>query len=147
VSGASSYNVQYQVSGSNSWTIVSTSGTSYSLNSLTASTTYNYQVQTVCSSGSSAYSSIASFTTSAAATCGAPSGLSSSSVTTNGATLSWGAASGATSYNVAYQVTASNTWTIVSATVTSYNVTGLTAATTYNFEVQTICSSGSSNYS
>jgi flagellar hook assembly protein FlgD len=68
VSGAASYNLQYKQSSSSSWTTVSgITAASYNLTGLTASTTYNYQVQTVCSgTSSSAYSSSASFTTQSA---------------------------------------------------------------------------------
>jgi hypothetical protein len=47
------------------WTTTTSTTNSKSLTGLTASTTYNYQVQAVCASGSSAYSTAASFTTSA----------------------------------------------------------------------------------
>lgn len=65
--GAVSYNVQWKASSASTWNTVSNvSGTSYALSGLSASTGYSYQVQTNCSSGTSAYSSTATFTTSAA---------------------------------------------------------------------------------
>lgn len=147
VSGASSYNIEYQISSSSTWTIVSTTGTSLTLTGLASSTSYNYQVQCVCSSGSSAYSAAGSFTTSAAATCGIPAGLTTTSITTSEALISWGAVSGAISYNLEYKTSSASTWTTVSCTTTSENLTGLTAGTTYDYQVQTVCSSGSSAYS
>jgi len=81
-------------------------------------------------------------------TCNTPAGLTSSSVTSSSATVSWGAVSGALSYNLQYKTSAASTWTTVSGlTSTSYNLTGLTASTTYNYQVQTVCSGGSSAYS
>lgn len=57
----STYTVQYRLSGSTgSWTEVNTAATSYTLNGLTQSTGYTWQVKTVCSG----YSSQAVFTTS-----------------------------------------------------------------------------------
>lgn len=70
VSGASSYNVNYRVSGAASWTSASTASTSLGLSGLQSSATYEYQVQTVCGgNGNSSFTSIASFTTSASGGC------------------------------------------------------------------------------
>jgi len=64
VSGATSYNLQWKLSTSGTWTTVTgLTGTSYGLSSLTAGTTYNYQVQAVCGGTSSNYSTASSFTT------------------------------------------------------------------------------------
>ena len=74
-------------------------------------------------------------------TCNTPTGLASSSVTSTSATVSWGAATGALSYNLQYKISTASTWTTVSGiTGTSYNLTGLTASTTYNYQVQSVCS-------
>jgi len=65
VSGAISYNLQYKVSTSSTWSTYNTASTVVNFNSLSGSTTYNTQVQTVCSAGTSSYSAIVSFTTAA----------------------------------------------------------------------------------
>ena len=80
-------------------------------------------------------------------TCAVPSGLASSTITATGATVSWTAVSGATSYNLQYKATAASAWTTVSVTTTSKALTGLTAGTAYNYQVQTVCASGTSAYS
>lgn len=81
-------------------------------------------------------------------TCNAPASLASSAITSTTATVSWAAASGALSYNLQYKTAASGTWTTVSGIAgTSYNLTGLTASTAYNFQVATVCASGTSAYS
>ena len=72
-------------------------------------------------------------------TCGTPVSLSSSGVTTSAATLSWATVSGATSYNVQYKISSASTWTTTTSTVASKSLTGLTANTTYNFQVQAVC--------
>ncbi|MBL7776053.1 MAG: T9SS type A sorting domain-containing protein, partial [Saprospiraceae bacterium] len=80
--------------------------------------------------------------------CGTPSGLASSNVTTNSATVSWVGVSGATSYNLQWKVSTSSTWTTQSGiTATSYNLTGLSAGTTYNFQVQANCNGTNGAYS
>jgi Zn-dependent metalloprotease len=64
ISGALSYNLQYKTSTTTTWTTVTgITGNTHTLNSLLANTIYNFKVQTVCASGSGAYSTVASFTT------------------------------------------------------------------------------------
>lgn len=78
-----------------------------------------------------------------------PAALTVSAVTGNSATLSWGAVTGSTSYIVQYKNNSSTTWNTMNAvTTTSYNLTGLAANTTYNWQVKTDCSnfSASSNF-
>lgn len=85
-------------------------------------------------------------TLSSATACGNPSGLSTSGISSSGATLSWTAVAGATSYNIQYRVNGTTNWTTTSSTTTSRSLTGLSAATTYNWQVQAVCSGGSSAY-
>ncbi len=78
--------------------------------------------------------------------CNTPAGLASSAVTSTTATVSWGAATGAVTYNLQYKTAASGTWTTVSGIAgTSYNLSGLTASTTYNYQVQSVCSGGTTS--
>ncbi len=148
VSGALNYNLQYRVNGTSTWTTVSSiSGTSYNLSGLSGSTTYQWQVRTNCSSTNSNYTAGANFTTSTVITCNAPTGLSASSITSSGATLSWSAVSGALNYNLQYRVNGTSTWTTVSSiSGTSYNLSGLSGSTTYQWQVRTNCSSTNSSY-
>src|SRR5207302_876747 len=142
-----SYNVEYKTTASSTWTTLNTTATSLNLSSLTSSTAYQFQVQSVCSSGSSSYSSAATFTTQAIVLpCNVPAGLIATSVTSGSATLNW-TSTGALSYNVHYKPTTSSVWMTVSATGGSMPVSGLMANTLYEFQVQGICSSGSSAYS
>ncbi len=88
------------------------------------------------------------FTITAGSSCGTPTGLASTAITTSSATVSWTAVSGALSYDVDYKTTASGTW-INAATgtgSTSVNLSALAQATTYDWRVRTNCSSGSSGY-
>lgn len=73
-------------------------------------------------------------------TCQSPLGLNASNITTTSATVGWSAASGATAYNLQYKTAAASAWnTIANLTGTSYNLTGLTSNTAYNFRVRTTC--------
>ncbi|HYV92691.1 MAG TPA: M4 family metallopeptidase [Chitinophagales bacterium] len=79
--------------------------------------------------------------------CGTPGGLNATAITSSSATLNWGSVSGATSYNVQYRVVGNATWTSTTSTTTSKAISGLAANTTYEFQVQTVCSGGSSSFS
>ena len=82
-----------------------------------------------------------------AGSCGVPASLSASAVTTSTATLNWGAVSGATSYNVQHKATSSATWIAGTSTVTSRAISGLTAGTSYEFQVKANCATSSSAFS
>ena len=141
VSGATSYSLQYRAVGSATWTTVTTSATSSNLTGLTVSTAYEFQVTSSCSGTLGTVSTLANFTTTAAAACGTPASLASSSITSSSATVSWGAVTGASSYLVQYRVSTSTTWTnSVTVTTASATLTGLTASTAYQYQVTATCS-------
>ncbi|THU30218.1 T9SS type A sorting domain-containing protein [Niastella caeni] len=147
VSGGVSYDVDYKLTSSSTWTnaATATTATSVGLTGLTQATTYDYRVRTNCASGSSAYTA-AQFTTTS--TCGTPTGLTSSAITTTGATVSYAAVSGASSYSVDYKANSSSTWisAATATTATSVTLSGLTSGTLYDWRVRANCSAGSSVY-
>ena len=148
VSGALNYDVDYKASSSGTWINVATGTTSLSenLSGLTQGTTYDYRVRANCSGGAGSYTQ-AQFTTTAP--CSAPTGLSSSAITSSSATVSWSAVSGAVSYDVDYKLNSSGTWVnaTTATTATSVNLSGLTASSLYDWRVRTNCgTSGSSGY-
>ena len=60
---AATYDVRYRVAGTSSWTTNAVTGTSTVLSGLSATTSYEVQVRSKCSSGNSAYSASVNFTT------------------------------------------------------------------------------------
>lgn len=78
-------------------------------------------------------------------TCNVPSGLNATSITTSSATLNWSSAAGATSYNIQYRQTGTTTFTTTTSTTTSKAITGLTASTQYEFQVQSDCGGGTTS--
>ena len=79
--------------------------------------------------------------------CDPPSLLSVSNLAATSATLNW-AFMGATSYTLRWKPVSSGTWnTVTGITGTSYALGGLTQNITYEFQVLSVCASGSSAYS
>ncbi len=77
--------------------------------------------------------------------CGVPGPLAATNITDTTATLNWGAVANATKYRVQYRKTGTTTWTTKNPTTNSVALTGLTAATAYQYRVKTVCSSTSSS--
>ncbi|MGI8893374.1 MAG: fibronectin type III domain-containing protein [Bacteroidia bacterium] len=88
--GATSYNIQYRVNGTSTWTPTTSSATSVSINSLASGTQYDFQVQSNCNGTLSSWSSVANFTTTTATPiCNTPTGLTATNITTTSAQLNW----------------------------------------------------------
>jgi len=73
--------------------------------------------------------------------CAVPTGLTSSSITHSGATVSWAAVSGAANYTVEYKLASSSTWTSVITTAITMNLTGLASSSLYDWRVRANCTS------
>ncbi len=151
VSNATSYNVYYSTTSgvtATSGTKISSVSTPYIQVGLTANTTYYYVVTAVNSVGESAASAQASAVTASTLPLptapNAPAGAIATGGTTQ-VTLSWGAVSTATSYNVYYAttsgVTKSSGTKITNATTPAVQ-TGLAAGTTYYYIVTAVNSAG-----
>ncbi|MBK7936882.1 MAG: fibronectin type III domain-containing protein [Lewinellaceae bacterium] len=142
VAGATTYTVQYKTSAASTWTTAGTStSASFNLTGLAATTTYNWQVKTDCSN----YSATASFTTvsggGGGTACNPPTGLANTNITASSATLSWTPVSDAANYTVQYKKNTSATWSTAGTTSgSSYALSGLSAATGYNWQVKANCS-------
>jgi hypothetical protein len=79
--------------------------------------------------------------------CGAITNLAASSISQTSATIGWVAASNAVSYNVQYKTSAATSWINTSTTSTSIVLSGLSASSTYNVQVQAVCTSGTGSFS
>lgn len=149
VSGALNYDVDYKLNSASTWTNAATATTNLSvaLSGLTASSLYDFRVRANCASASSVYAQ-AQFTTASPATCGTVTGLTASAITSTSATLGWTALSGALNYDVDYKPNSSSTWTNAATATTSLsvNLTGLTAATLYDYRVRANCSGATGAY-
>ncbi len=75
-------------------------------------------------------------------TCDAPTGLTATGITSSSATLSWNAATGASTYDLRIRPSGGAWTTTTGINGTTYNATGLSASTTYDFQVRTQCTNG-----
>ena len=80
--------------------------------------------------------------------CAIPSGLLASNIGTSSASLSWQPAQGALQYNLNWKPSSASAFTTVSGlNTTSFQLAGLQENTFYDFQVQSVCSSGPGSYS
>ena len=145
---AVSYNVQIRPTGG-TWSSSNTTGTTYNFTGLAVCTGYEVQVQTVCASGSSNYSSSQNFTTTGCTggTCNTPTGISSTVISSRKASISWNTVTGAISYEVQYREVGASTWKLKTTSSTSVTLNGLKPGRTYEYRVRAICSGGNSPWS
>ncbi len=149
VANAVSYDVDYKLTSTSTWTnaVTATTSTSVNIAGLTQGTAYDWRVRATCSGGSGNYTA-AQFTTTTPATCGTVTGLTSSGITSNAATISWSALSGANNYDVDYKLTSSGTWTnaATATTALSVNLSGLAASSNYDWRVRANCTGATGTY-
>ena len=138
------FNVRYRIVNTPNWTIVTGPNTSLPLSNLLSSTTYEWQVQTICSNSTpntitSPYSASIFFTTlSGTVTCNAPINLTESSITNTSATLNWNS-TGAASYRIRYRLSNTTTWIYKASTTNQKTISGLTPGSVYNWQVRSVC--------
>jgi fibronectin type 3 domain-containing protein len=136
-SGATSYLVyRFNVSSGYDY-LGTTSSPSYTDQGLNPSTSYSYEVFASNSAGTSGASNIAATTTLAAAPPATPT-LSLTVVSSTTITVSWSASATATAYVVYRQNPSTGQFAsiaMISPPTTSFNDTGLTASTTYFYQV------------
>jgi hypothetical protein len=145
-----SYTLQYRVSGSGSWTQLTGINTdSTTITGLTAGTQYDVQVAAVNAGGTSAFTATTEALT-VVSSPGLPTGLTAGSSTSTAQQLTWTApASGGVvaSYSVRYSIHSANNWTTVGGiSGTSTSVSGLSASTSYDFEVEAVNAGGVSGW-
>ena len=116
---------------------------SYGLSALLPNTYYRWAIKTKCG-GDYSESVAGTFITepNIGSGCGNIFSSTTSSITTIGATLSWGTAASAIRYTVQYRRSGTTAWTSNTAFTNGFNVTGLKPGTIYEWRVRAICNSG-----
>lgn len=108
--GATRYDIRYKRKGTESWFNTISFTNSASINVLTAGTTYEWQVRTVCNAGTGSFVSGTDFTTNGTLTCYAPTGLKETNLSDTSVTLQWNASVGASSYVLRYRLKNAISW-------------------------------------
>jgi len=109
-----------------------------SFSGLTQGDTYEFSVRTKCSDTEFSEWVTVSFT--AIITCSLPTSFNINSIGTTSAEVTWGSVSGATNYQVDYRPQGIDTWSSITTTSTSANLTNLYAGTPYEFQIIVACS-------
>jgi hypothetical protein len=117
--------------------------TTYNPTTLNPSTTYYLHVRTDCSGANFSSWTTVSFTT-AIEPCDAPTGLTDANTTPNSSELSWNT-QGNSTYEYVVDQTPTDPTSGTSTADTSYDATGLDAATTYYLHVRTNCVQGNTS--
>ena len=148
IDGVTNHSYRYRLATGGSWTTGSTTASSVTISGLSADTEYEFRMRASCTTGNSPLGSI-NFTTTdgGTPTCDVPGGLASSGVGETTATISWNAVSIANTYDVRYRETGAASWIDLSVSGTSTALSGLTADTDYEFQVQSNCTGEVSGYS
>jgi hypothetical protein len=136
------YTVNYRVTAvGGAWTAQGAIGTSLSVIGLAAATQYDFQVVATNAAGNGVASPLVTGTTQAAPTQapGQVTGLTATGATVSTVNLSWtapGIGGAVASYAAQYRVTGGAGWDTAAAGITgnSYQVTGLSPATAYDFQ-------------
>src|SRR5690606_9811372 len=140
VTGATGYEYAVNTSATPPASGTQQAGTTYNATGLTQGTNYYFHVRTTCSPTSSSSWVTIPFTT---LTCTSPGTPTSSSVTSNSASFSWGAVSGAQGYEyILTNSSAPPTGSGTATTTTSHTAINLTDNTNYCLHVRTECSAG-----
>jgi hypothetical protein len=118
------------------------------LTNLTASTTYQYRVRTVCNSGNSSFTPVATFLTANnnnGASCDKPSYTEVELISNTKAKISWEDVPDAIRYNIRYKVNGGS-WKSRTSTQANRTLSNLTPGATYKYRVRTRCASGWTSY-
>lgn len=140
VAGATGYNVYRNGAKVNSAAVTATT---YTDSGLSSGTSYSYTIKAIASGGSEGVASgvVTGSTTGTPPALPAPSGLAVSGVTASTVSLSWSAASGASSYNIYRNGVKANAGVV---TMTTFTDSSLAPSTAYSYAVTAVNSSGES---
>jgi len=122
-------------------TLTSTANTlTHNLTGLTANTAYTYKAF-ITFNGNTVYGEDVNFTTQdeTQPTCNVPTNLNATATAYNTANVTWTAGGTETAWNLQYKAGSGNWSSSIAVTTTNYQLTDLTAETTYQVRVQSNC--------
>lgn len=136
---ASKYRIQYKRIADTSFNNTIQSLTpSKNLTNLEPSTTYVYQIRSVCDPSLSAW---CGDTLTTQQGCARPQNINISATTPTTATITWEAVTDVSKYRLRFRKLGTTAWTslVIPSTSTSRTITGLTPNTAYEFQMRTQC--------
>jgi hypothetical protein len=80
-------------------------------------------------------------------TCGIPTNVNATNITSSGALLSWDVVGNAVSYTLQVREAGTQNWTSYTPSINSFDLTNLSSFTNYEVQIQSNCSAGSSQFS
>lgn len=150
VAGALGYNLRYRVLPNGSFLFSQNiTSTSFSLFDLLAGSSYEVQVQAICSGGNlSDFSAPQNFTVVGGQGCGVPQNVRASASALQ-ATIAWNTVTGASAYELRYRLLPNGSFiTFANITGTTQAIAGLQTGNTYEVQVRALCGSqGNSDFS
>lgn len=151
---ADTFRIRYRLNGAGPYFYKNINGsggiTNGTITGLSPGSLYTYQVSSICLGVSSGYSSTLNFTTSAGAIlCGTPTGVSSASITSSTAQISWNNTVTADTFRLRFAEngTTSYRYKDIAGGVYTTSISGLSPVTTYDIQVSSVCMGVGSGYS
>lgn len=148
VSAANMYKFRWKQPGTTGWnsTILPATADSLSLTGLALNTPYNWTIQSRCNSGWGALSKRTVFRTTNGP-CDAPANISANPVLVDKAHISWTNAAGAVKTRMRWRMLGDTVWSIhtFDTSRTHWWITGLDTATTYEWQLLSVCQFGPNN--
>ena len=146
INTARRYRIRININGA--WVEYLTAGveTFRFLNQLDPSTTYEYQIKSLCETGSSAWSASEFFTTTNDI-CDIPASTGTSGVSSSEATIYWSAFADDIKYKVKYKPVSGGSWVETIVNTTQRLASPLLPNTLYKYKLKTKCSAGYTNWS
>jgi len=142
ISDAIQYQLRIRAVGSSAWNTQNTNTPSLTVQNLAANTTFEFQIRTQCVQGWTAYNTIATFSTlEIPNNCDKPNSSNVQVQGSNAATVTWEASSDAIRYRIRYRASGTSNWTATNVTSPSKSLSNLSANTTYQYQVRTLCPS------
>jgi hypothetical protein len=145
---ATSFNLQFRISGTVNWTTISNVNSPYDLTGLPAGMAIDVQLQSANTAGVSAWSATSTLSTAAGLNAPNPPSITAVTPPADGTNaklaVTWTAPATdsshgtATGYNLRFSPSGTGNWTTMSGVTSPYTITGLAGATAIDVEVQAI---------
>ena len=142
--GPDTYNIQYRQNGTSTWNTITGAPNNYQLDSLQPNTTYQVRVQADCSSETSLYSDIFTFTTNILVHAIDTSTIICTTEQTT-ALLTWSYNYATDYFVIRYKQANATIWTEENSYATSFNIDNLTPQTDYLYTICAVSFSGDSS--